>query len=124
MKKRRIKTGTIWSVILLALCISLLFSGCGRLKAIYTPGIYTASADGYGGPVSVEVEFNESSILSVRVVSHNETPHIGDRAVDELPSKILDSQTWDVDAITSATITSDAILNGVKDCIEQATIKE
>ena len=60
---------------------------------------------GYSGPVTVEVEFDGSSILSVHVLSHSETVNISDRAIDELPSRIVEAQTWDVDAVSSATFT-------------------
>lgn len=118
MKKKEL------SVIALLLCVLMLFAGCGKSEAVYTAGVYTASAAGYAGPVMVEVEFDDHSILAVRIISHNETLDIGDRAVDELPGKIVDSQSWDVDAITSATITSNAIREAVKDCTEQAAIEK
>lgn len=117
MKKKEL------SIAALLLCALMLFTGCGKTKAIYSAGVYTASADGYAAPITVEVEFDEQSIVAVRILSHNETLDIGDRAVDELPAKIVDAQTWDVDAITAATITSDAIREAVKDCIEQAAKK-
>ena len=40
----------------------LLCAGCGKSGDIYTAGVYTASAEGYSGPVTVEVEFDGSSI--------------------------------------------------------------
>lgn len=64
----------------------LLCAGCGKSGDIYTAGVYTASAEGYSGPVTVEVEFDGSSILSVHVLSHSETVNISDRAIDEIPS--------------------------------------
>ena len=84
---------------------------------------YTASAEGYSGPVTVEVEFDGSSILSVHVLSHSETVNISDRAIDELPSRIVEAQTWDVDAVSSATFTSDAIREAVRDCLAQAALR-
>lgn len=44
-----------------AICVfgsALLFSGCsesGKSSGVYQPGTYTASAEGYGGDVTVEV---------------------------------------------------------------------
>ena len=90
---------------------------------IYTAGVYTASAEGYSGPVTVAVEFDGSSILSVHVLSHSETVNISDRAIDELPSRIVEAQTWDVDAVSSATFTSDAIREAVRDCLAQAALR-
>ena len=90
---------------------------------IYTAGVYTASAEGYSGSVTVAVEFDGSSILSVHVLSHSETVNISDRAIDELPSRIVEAQTWDVDAVSSATFTSDAIREAVRDCLAQAALR-
>ena len=101
----------------------LLCAGCGKSGDIYTAGVYTASAEGYSGPVTVEVEFDGSSILSVHVLSHSETVKISDRAIDEIPSQIVEAQTWDVDAVSSATFTSDAIREAVRDCLAQAALR-
>ena len=101
----------------------LLCAGCGKSGDIYTAGVYTASAEGYSGPVTVEVEFDGRSILSVHVLSHSETVNISDRAINELPSRIVEAQTWDVDAVSSATFTSDAIREAVRDCLAQAALR-
>ncbi|WP_349944520.1 FMN-binding protein [Lacrimispora sp. BS-2] len=105
------------------LCILTLLAGCGRSADTYKAGTYTAAAEGYAGDVEVEVEFDQGSILSVKVTDHNETVGIGDRAIEELPPKIVEELTWEVDAVTSATVTSDAIKTAVKDCINQAKKK-
>lgn len=102
------------------LCVASLLAGCGGTPERYNAGTYMATAEGYAGDVTVEVEFDKASILSVKVTNHNETVGFGDRAADELPGKIVEAQTWEVDAITSATVTSDAIKAAVKDCISQA----
>lgn len=125
-KKQEVRThekglqSVVFSVLVGAL---LLCAGCGKSGDIYTAGVYTASAEGYSGPVTVEVEFDGSSILSVHVLSHSETVNISDRAIDEIPSQIVKAQTWDVDAVSSATFTSDAIREAVRDCLAQAALR-
>lgn len=125
-KKQEVRThekrvqSVLFSVLVGAL---LLCAGCGKSGDIYTAGVYTASAEGYSGPVTVEVEFDGSSILSVHVLSHSETVNISDRAIDEIPSQIVEAQTWDVDAVSSATFTSDAIREAVRDCFAQAALR-
>ncbi|EXG88542.1 hypothetical protein K413DRAFT_5471 [Clostridium sp. ASBs410] len=106
-----------------ALCILALLTGCGGSTDTYKAGTYTAASEGYAGDVEVEVEFDQGSLLSVKVTDHNETVGFGDRAIEELPAKIVEELTWEVDAVASATVTSDAIKTAVKDCIEQAKIK-
>lgn len=125
-KKQEVRThekgvqSVLFSVLVGAL---LLCAGCGKSGDIYTAGVYTASAEGYSGPVTVEVEFDGRSILSVHVLSHSETVNISDRAIDEIPSRIVEAQTWDVDAVSSATFTSDAIREAVRDCLAQAALR-
>ncbi|MDR1548263.1 MAG: FMN-binding protein [Hungatella sp.] len=106
-----------------ALCILTLPAGCGRSADTYKSGTYTAAAEGYAGDVEVEVEFDQDSILSVKVTDHNETIGIGDRAIEELPLRIVEELSWEVDGVASATVTSDAIKAAVKDCINQAKKK-
>lgn len=95
----------------------------GRASGIYKAGTYAAGAEGYEGGVTVEVEFDHDSILSVRIVEENETREIGGRAIDALPGEIVEAQTYDVDAFSGATITSNAIKTAVEDCINQAAVK-
>ena len=111
----------VFAAAALSLCSLALLAGCAKSNSLYKAGTYTAAAAGYGGDVSVEVEFDKDSLLSVKVVSQDETPAIGGHALDTLPGEMVKAQTWDVDAIASATVTSDALKAAVKDCIDQAS---
>lgn len=86
----------------------------------YNPGTYTASATGIGGDVVVEVVCSEDAIESVTVTEHQETEGIGTNAIDQIPGKIVDTQSLNIDAVSGATVTSTAILTAVADCITQA----
>ncbi len=86
----------------------------------YTPGVYTASAKGKNGDIKVEVEVSETEILSVKVLEHQETEGISDKAISDLPAAIVAAQGLGLDAVSSATVTSNAILEAVADCMEQA----
>lgn len=88
----------------------------GKFKA----GTYTASAKGMGGDVAVEVVLTADKIESVKVTSHKETPGIGDLPIEQLPEKIVEIQGLGVDTVAGATITSNAILAAVTDCLKQA----
>ena len=80
---------------------------------------YTATAQGMG-TVTVSVELDGNEIKSVSVDAPNETPGIGDKAVQELPAAIVEAQSLAVDAVSGATVTSDAILAGVEECLKLA----
>ncbi|MCC8139940.1 MAG: FAD-dependent oxidoreductase [Lachnospiraceae bacterium] len=88
--------------------------------ATYAPGTYTASAQGLNGAVTVEVTFSEDAIESVVVTDHQETEGIGSNAVDQLPDKIVETQSLGIDGVSGATYTSTAIIEAVANCVTQA----
>ena len=90
---------------------------------LYTPGTYTASAKGIASDVKVTMEFSETEILSVVIDSAGETPEIGGKAGPLLEKAILEAQGPNVDAVTGATVTTDAVKKAVADCISQASGK-
>lgn len=88
----------------------------------FKAGTYTAEAAGIHGPVVVEVTFSKDRIEKVNIVKQTETEGIGSKAAEILPSKIVDAQSPNIDALTGATITSTAIRNAVADCVRQAGV--
>ncbi len=96
------------------------FAGTALAEQTYTAGTYTASAAGRNGDVTVEVTFSDSAIESIAVTDHAETDGIGTNATDNLPDAIVAAQSLGVEAVAGATVTSDAILAAVADCVEQA----
>lgn len=89
-------------------------------KGQFQPGTYTAAAKGMGGDVNVSVTFTEDAITEVMVGEHNETAGIGDTPIEKIPAAIVEHQSLNIDAVSGATITSEAILAAVADCVSQA----
>ena len=81
---------------------------------------FVGSAMGMGGDVVVKIAVEDGALVSVEIVEQNETEGIGSRAVEELPAAILEAQTYDVEAVGGATVTSDAIKAAVQDAMAQA----
>lgn len=88
--------------------------------AIYTPGTYTAGADGISSKVTVTMTFDETSITDVKIDAQGETPSIGGAAVPDLEKALKDAQSAEFDAVSGATITSDAVKKAAANCIAQA----
>ena len=111
-------------VIALFLCMTLIFSlaACQTEKSstIYKAGTYSASANGKNGPINVEVVFTDDKIESIKILGQNETSGISDEAIEKLPDKIISDQSLAVDGISGATVSSNAILAAVEDCVKQA----
>lgn len=87
----------------------------------YTPGTYSASAKGIASDVTVTMTFDETSITDVQIDVSGETPDIGGKIGDEMRERILTAQSCNVDGISRATITSDAVKAAAADCISQAS---
>lgn len=86
----------------------------------YVAGTYTASARGQKGDVTVETVFSDDAIVSVTVVSESETVRVSAPAIERIPAAIVERQSLAVDAISSVTITSNAIKTAVAECVKQA----
>lgn len=106
--------------IALALLVCLLLVMTSAMALAYTEGTYTAQALGNNGPVTVSVTFSADAITEVAVTEHAETAGLSDRPIEEIPAAIVEHQSLGVDTISGATNTSNAILNAVADCVEQA----
>ena len=90
----------------------------------FTPGTYTASAPGIQSDCVVTMTFDEKSITNVEVDVSGETPDIGAKIGQKMADAILGGQTADVDAVTGATVTSNAVRIAAADCISQAAGQE
>lgn len=84
-------------------------------------GTYKASTNDsfYGDPINVTITVSGGKISDVKV-SENETPEIGGEAAKKIAEAIKSKQSADVDSISGATITSDAIKKAAKDALSQA----
>ena len=83
---------------------------------------FTGKADGRNGEITVKVTLDGTTLKDVKVVSHKETAGIADPAINDLPKEMVKAQSADVDSISGATITSDAIKVAVKDALSKAGV--
>ena len=87
--------------------------------AIYTPGTYTGTATGIG-EVKVTMTFSETAITDVVVDASNETESIGGVAAPTLQEALMEAQNAEIDNISGATVTTNAVKKAAASCIEQA----
>lgn len=103
------------------LVTSLLLSGCTKEESrMIQDGTYTSTADGYNGEITAEVTFTDGSISKIEVIDENEPKTWADSALEKIPDRILNEQSVNVDVVTGATVTSNAIMSALKDAVEQA----
>lgn len=111
-------------VLLLALLITL-FGGCSKEKAenSTTPmkaGVYTQEVKGAHGTIVLDVELSRQSIRKISVTSNGDTPGISDKAIEAMPKRIVEAQKLDVDTVSGATMTSEAVVKAVAAAIKEA----
>ena len=90
----------------------------------------TASAQGFGGPVAVEVAFDaDGKITHIKIGddSFNETAGLGAKALEDsfkaqFIGKAMPLKLSDIDAIAGATITSTAVVDALNAAFEQTQI--
>ncbi len=100
--------------VMLAAVLACLMPLMALADAMPADGVYESSANGMGGAVKVTVTVSGGKITAVEVGEHNETAGISDPAIEQIPAKIVEAQSADVDAVAGATVTSEAIKEAVK----------
>ena len=103
--------------ICLALCLCV---NAGAEGVTFVPGTYTSIVDGRNGPVVIQMDFSETEILDVRVITHNETYLTGNVPLELYAKQVVEHQSVAVDIVAGATISSAAFLTAAYDCVKQA----
>ena len=88
--------------------------------SLYAAGSYTGKGQGMNGEIEVEVTVTENEITDVKVLTHNETPGVGDIALTDIPANIVKHQSLGMDAIAGATYSSKGVLEAVANALVQA----
>lgn len=126
-EKKRDMIAAIALVCCSAAALIMVFAACRSTPPAqtaggsYTPGTYTAQAEGFGGTMTVEVTVSSTAITSVSVKEHQETEGIGTNAIDALPGAIVAANSTEVDDVAGATVSSTAIKAAVADALKQAS---
>ena len=94
-------------------------------SGIYTAGTYSAEGEGMGavegnGNVVVTITVDEDSITAVEVDASSETESIGQAAAETLAEQVLEAQGADIDGVSGATVTTDAVIEAVTAALEEA----
>lgn len=123
-----------FSVALIFLFVFIL-GGVSSILAQYTPGTYKGSALGrvdkkHTGVIEVEVTVSETKIEDIKVVTYDQSikhKKYGAAVTDakvKVPTTLLTNQKLGVDAVTKATMASNAIELAVAKALEQAVEKK
>lgn len=79
----------------------------------YEDGTFTGVGEGHEGDVELEVVVEGGVITAINILDSSETQGISDPAFDEVPAAIIEANSTDVDTVSGATYTSNAIIDAV-----------
>ncbi len=111
-------------MLLLAGLMAVSVAACGTTSneedKIYTAGTYTSTVAGFGGDVTVSLTVSETEITDVVITGANETAGIGVAAIEDMTAAMKDAKSIEVEAVSGATVTSNAVLAAAKNALDQA----
>ena len=94
-----------------------------KLVDTFKTGTYTSTVTGHNGEMTVKVDFSTDKIKDIKV-DHVESNGIGTAAIDIIVSEVLNNQSLAVDSVSGATVTSNALIMGINNCVEQTGISK
>ena len=81
-----------------------------------------AQADGRNGQIDFEIDLENNKISDVKVTKNSETPSIFNQAFGKLKKNIIDNQSFDVDAVSGASLMTQAMLDSGKKALAENNI--
>lgn len=89
----------------------------GSVKA----GTYSATRQGIGGDVTVTLDIDaQGKVLKSTIDAPQETPEVGGEAAQELAKAMTEKQSIQIDGVSGATLTSEAVKEAAQDAYAQA----
>lgn len=94
----------------------------GDEKTAVADGVQEVSVTGHSiiSPLKVAVTFKDNVISDIKVIENDETPQVFETVERLLIPRILESQSLEVDGISGATVSSNAVKSAVGEAIKAA----
>ena len=88
----------------------------------FTPGTYEGEGQGMESTIKVAVTLSADRIEKIEVLESDETPAIGETALESLPQAVVDAQSTKIDSISVAPITSQGFFDAVNAALTAAGV--
>ncbi len=105
----------------LAAGLLLSLTACGAAKPAAGDGVnVSGTASGFSGEVTVTLTLKDGVIEKATAEGPGESPDVGGVAMQTMTDAMVQQNTVDVDEVSGATITSQAVLKAAAAAMEQA----
>ena len=121
------KNWVLAAILICGTCIvaALMLNSCKQeVPLTFNAGTYEVIASGHNGDIRLSVTFSDSAITDIQVLEHHETPHVGDEVFDLVIPKIIKANGTEVDAVSGATVTRGALIEGVMTAASKAQVSD
>ncbi len=131
MTKKRNGVGQVLGREIVKWVVSLLVSAALLLACAWlyddaekrpVQSVFTGRAQGMMCEIVATITVSKGKIVDVKLSGPEETPAMGGKALEELPAKILEAQSADVDGLAGATVTAEAAKAAVREAMIQADL--
>ena len=107
-------------LISILLCVCMVLTMGLAVAADGVSGDFTGTAQGLGGDVTVTLTLKDGKIVGCTATGDKETEGIGSKVIDSFPAIVAESGSIAVDAISGATVTSDAFVAAAEAALTEA----
>ncbi|GKW42362.1 MULTISPECIES: FMN-binding protein [Pectobacterium] len=106
---------------ILPLCLLFAMGTAAAQEGNFKAGTYSAARQGIGGDVTVTLDIDaQGKVLKSTIDAPEETPEVGGEAAIELAKTMTEKQSIQVDGVSGATMTSEAVKEASEDAYSQA----
>ncbi|MDF1616278.1 FMN-binding protein [Petrocella sp. FN5] len=113
-----------FSLTFFLIVMMIMATGCTEKEPIFIPGTYINETEGYYSNLRVSVTVDHSHITNIEILDHEEPELLANVVFEKLPKAIIKKNNTDVDIVSGATYTSEALIDAVKKALEQAKVAE
>lgn len=86
----------------------------------YKDGVYEGREPGKGGDIVVRVSVANGDIAKIEVIDHKESELLSDEAINRIVTAVSNEKSVNVDVVSGATMTSEAVIKAIKSALVQA----
>jgi len=107
---------SLWALIMISAACIQAWSGEGQEEQ-YTDGVYEAS----NSMLDVAVTIEEGKITDIEILEHRGGGQNYEEMVSSLIDTVIEEQSTQVDAVTGATVSSDALKDAINQALKEAS---